>query len=552
MVDDISRGLSFVCNNIANFGGDSTSIMEGDESLQHFSPEILIEDLSARNIIFLLPHIILFHGTEGFSIPPDARRVSLTFSEAGVLHVNWTSLGYCVSRRVTGVSVWEGAEDFSRKIVTNLRVTPSWRKIVSLTFSEAGVLHVNWTTWTLPKQKEGAEKESVSKTGAARSYPGPVPLDGLHFGDKLQFVEEPVEIIDREVRRLKQSRIPLVKIRWNPKRGPEFTWEREDQFRKKYPHLFARTASTSTEFVDELAHIISPPEYDCFYFRDLPEQGELMSVLNSGIRENLSTTLLNLPIEDDHSPLLAYVVWIFLAYLTYPVIPPYLHPFGNEDTIFDPGITINHFYSSLQRCTSCSKLEKCHFMVKEGIVPEHKVSEAGLKVYKAKNRSNLQTSTPSNIKDRKGIKNVAPDHLSRIENDETSDDSEVDDNFPGETLMEMNTEDESLRHELTLEPSRQGISNDVLNIRVILFSIHSDDRNPSRVNIKQLCGRTDNVGNKMHNAFPLLVRKFPLPEGTSYCLKKNATARRKMLPLPEVCTAIIVKEKLSVKDDSFL
>nr|GEY34973.1 reverse transcriptase domain-containing protein [Tanacetum cinerariifolium] len=102
---------------------------------------------------------------------------------------------------------------------------------------------------------------------------------------------------------------------------------------------------THEEFVDELAHIISPPEYDCFYFRDLPDPGELMSVLNSGIRENLSTTLVNLPIEDDYSPLLAYVVWIFVAYLTYPVIPPYLHPFGNEDTIFDPGITINHFNS---------------------------------------------------------------------------------------------------------------------------------------------------------------------------------------------------------------
>nr|GFA76601.1 putative nucleotidyltransferase, ribonuclease H [Tanacetum cinerariifolium] len=60
----------------------------------------------------------------------------------------------------------------------------------------------------------------------------------------------------------------------------------------------------------------------------------------------LSTTLVNLPIEDDYSPLLAYVEWIFVAYLTYPVIPPYLHPFGNEDTIFDPGITSNHFYSS--------------------------------------------------------------------------------------------------------------------------------------------------------------------------------------------------------------
>ncbi|GJZ33839.1 putative reverse transcriptase domain-containing protein [Tanacetum coccineum] len=69
-----------------------------------------------------------------------------------------------------------------------------------------------------------------------------VPLDGLHFDDKLQFVKEPVEIVDREVKRLKRSRIPLFKVQWNSKRGPEFTWEREDQFRKKYPHLFAMTA----------------------------------------------------------------------------------------------------------------------------------------------------------------------------------------------------------------------------------------------------------------------------------------------------------------------
>nr|GFC93170.1 putative reverse transcriptase domain-containing protein [Tanacetum cinerariifolium] len=73
-----------------------------------------------------------------------------------------------------------------------------------------------------------------------------VLLDGLHFDDKLHFVEEPVEIVDREVKWLKRSRIPLVKIRWNSKRGPEFTWERDDQFRKKYPHLFVRTASTSS------------------------------------------------------------------------------------------------------------------------------------------------------------------------------------------------------------------------------------------------------------------------------------------------------------------
>ncbi|GJW02780.1 putative reverse transcriptase domain-containing protein [Tanacetum coccineum] len=73
-----------------------------------------------------------------------------------------------------------------------------------------------------------------------------VPLDGLHFDDKLQFVEEPVEIIDHEIKRLKQSRIPLVKVRWNSRRGLEFTWEREDQLRKKYPHLFTKTAPSSS------------------------------------------------------------------------------------------------------------------------------------------------------------------------------------------------------------------------------------------------------------------------------------------------------------------
>nr|GEW36500.1 reverse transcriptase domain-containing protein [Tanacetum cinerariifolium] len=70
-------------------------------------------------------------------------------------------------------------------------------------------------------------------------------LDGLHFDDKFYFVEKPVEIMDHEVKRLKLSRIPLVKVRWNSKRGPEFRWEREDQFREKYPHLFAKTASSS-------------------------------------------------------------------------------------------------------------------------------------------------------------------------------------------------------------------------------------------------------------------------------------------------------------------
>ncbi|GJR72929.1 putative reverse transcriptase domain-containing protein [Tanacetum coccineum] len=72
-----------------------------------------------------------------------------------------------------------------------------------------------------------------------------IPLDEIQIEDKLNFIEEPVEIMDRDVKQLKQSRILNVKVRWNSRRGPEFTWEREDQMKKKYPHLFVNPASTS-------------------------------------------------------------------------------------------------------------------------------------------------------------------------------------------------------------------------------------------------------------------------------------------------------------------
>ncbi|GKA39358.1 putative reverse transcriptase domain-containing protein [Tanacetum coccineum] len=72
-----------------------------------------------------------------------------------------------------------------------------------------------------------------------------IPLDEIQIDDKLNFIEEPVEIMDREVKRLKKSCILIVKVHWNSRRGLEFTWEREDQMQKKYPHLFANSAPTS-------------------------------------------------------------------------------------------------------------------------------------------------------------------------------------------------------------------------------------------------------------------------------------------------------------------
>ncbi|GKB71560.1 putative reverse transcriptase domain-containing protein [Tanacetum coccineum] len=72
-----------------------------------------------------------------------------------------------------------------------------------------------------------------------------IPMKELQLDDKLNFAEEPVEVIDREIKQLRQSRIPIVKVRWNSKRGPEFTWEREDEIRAKYPHLFSSISSIS-------------------------------------------------------------------------------------------------------------------------------------------------------------------------------------------------------------------------------------------------------------------------------------------------------------------
>ncbi|GKC23403.1 hypothetical protein Tco_1025553, partial [Tanacetum coccineum] len=72
-----------------------------------------------------------------------------------------------------------------------------------------------------------------------------IPMKELRLDDTLNFVEELVEIIDQEVKQLRQSRIPIVKVRWNSKRGPEFMWECEDQVRAKYPHLFSNITPTS-------------------------------------------------------------------------------------------------------------------------------------------------------------------------------------------------------------------------------------------------------------------------------------------------------------------
>nr|GEW35234.1 hypothetical protein [Tanacetum cinerariifolium] len=110
------------------------------------------------------------------------------------------------------------------------------------------------------------------------------------------------------------------------------------------------------EFADELTHIISPLEYDCFFFKIEPNSGDF----TMDVVENLSSTReprvhnplpthptlqLNLEFKLSSESLFTYVVWIFLPFLLYSVAPQYILSFENEDTIFDPGICNYHFFS---------------------------------------------------------------------------------------------------------------------------------------------------------------------------------------------------------------
>nr|GEU84389.1 putative reverse transcriptase domain-containing protein [Tanacetum cinerariifolium] len=88
-----------------------------------------------------------------------------------------------------------------------------------------------------------------------------IPLKEIQLDNKLYFIEEPVEIMDREVKQLKQSRILIVKIRWHSRRGPGYNWEREDFFKRNYPHLFSNGLNDSPQLVSRAI------DYDEFFTR---------------------------------------------------------------------------------------------------------------------------------------------------------------------------------------------------------------------------------------------------------------------------------------------
>ncbi|GKF38919.1 hypothetical protein Tco_0118980 [Tanacetum coccineum] len=115
------------------------------------------------------------------------------------------------------VSPWKGAVRFRKRI----KLSPRY---IGLFKVSARIGHVAYTM-ELPEELKGIHSTfhvSNLKKCLAESEVV-VPLEGIQLDDKLHMIKEPVEIVDKEVKRLKQSRVPIVKVRWNSQRGPEFT-----------------------------------------------------------------------------------------------------------------------------------------------------------------------------------------------------------------------------------------------------------------------------------------------------------------------------------------
>ncbi|GJX64570.1 hypothetical protein Tco_0298913 [Tanacetum coccineum] len=138
------------------------------------------------------------------------------------------------------VSPWKGVVRFGKRGKLNLRYVRPFKvlsKVRKVAYrlelpQELSRVHHTFHVFNLKK--------------CYADEPLAMSLVGIHVDDKLQFVEEPVEIMEREIKRLKRSWIPLVKVRWNSRNVLDYAGTLKDSFKQKYPQLFTNRASSST------------------------------------------------------------------------------------------------------------------------------------------------------------------------------------------------------------------------------------------------------------------------------------------------------------------
>ncbi|GJT52299.1 putative reverse transcriptase domain-containing protein [Tanacetum coccineum] len=192
-----------------------------------FIDDILIYSKSKKEHLNA-PILALFEGAENFIVYYDALHKGL-----GVVLMQNEKNSSTRDQQKSYADVRRKPLEFQVGDNVMLKVSP-WKGVIR--FGKRGKLN--------PRYIDPFKVLAKVGTVAYRlELPQQLSKNEIHTYDKLHFIEEPVEIKDHEVKRLKQIRIPITKVRW---KGPEFTWESEDQYQKKYPHLFTKTAPSTS------------------------------------------------------------------------------------------------------------------------------------------------------------------------------------------------------------------------------------------------------------------------------------------------------------------